>query len=86
MRACGQAPCTSLKLIYQLCVSVPHVSLSVSAQVNAESGLVDYDKLEEQAFTFRPKIIVCGASAYSREVREPTALATLAMGVGGRRV
>ena len=36
--------------------------------MNAESGLVDYDKLEEQAFTFRPKIIVCGASAYSREV------------------
>ena len=58
------------------------VFLSFAAQVNAESGLVDYDKLEEQAFTFRPKVMVCGASAYSREVSSD-AEATRPMGRSG---
>lgn len=35
--------------------------------VNAETGLVDYDQMEEVALRERPKLIVGGASAYSRE-------------------
>lgn len=35
--------------------------------VNSETGLVDYDQMEEVALRERPKLIVGGASAYSRE-------------------
>ncbi len=35
--------------------------------VNKETGLVDYDVLEEVALKERPKMIICGASAYSRD-------------------
>jgi len=35
-------------------------------RLNEETGLIDYDKLEENAALFRPKLIVAGASAYSR--------------------
>lgn len=35
--------------------------------VNAETGLVDYDQMEEIALRERPKLIIGGASAYSRE-------------------
>ncbi|MEO6134731.1 MAG: serine hydroxymethyltransferase [Ginsengibacter sp.] len=32
-----------------------------------ETGLVDYDMLEKQAREIKPKVIICGASAYSRD-------------------
>lgn len=35
--------------------------------VSAETGLVDYDQMEEVALAERPKLIIGGASAYSRE-------------------
>lgn len=35
--------------------------------VHKETGLVDYDVLEEVALQERPKMIICGASAYSRD-------------------
>ncbi|MDE6099124.1 MAG: serine hydroxymethyltransferase [Muribaculaceae bacterium] len=35
--------------------------------VSAETGLVDYDQMEEVALRERPKLILGGASAYSRE-------------------
>ena len=35
--------------------------------VNRETGQVDYDMLEEVARRERPKLIICGASAYSRD-------------------
>jgi glycine hydroxymethyltransferase len=35
--------------------------------VNKESGLIDYDQLEAQARSIKPKMIICGASAYSRD-------------------
>ena len=35
--------------------------------VNKETGLVDYDQLEEVALRVKPKMIICGASAYSRD-------------------
>ncbi len=33
-----------------------------------ETGLIDYDMLESQARTHKPKLIICGASAYSRDI------------------
>jgi glycine hydroxymethyltransferase len=33
-----------------------------------ETGLIDYDMLEKQARTVKPKLIICGASAYSRDI------------------
>ncbi len=35
--------------------------------VNKETGQVDYDMLEEVARREKPKLIICGASAYSRD-------------------
>jgi glycine hydroxymethyltransferase len=35
--------------------------------VHRDSGLVDYDMMEAQAKEHKPKMIVCGASAYSRD-------------------
>ncbi|NIG52966.1 serine hydroxymethyltransferase [Chitinophaga sp. Cy-1792] len=35
--------------------------------VNKETGLVEYDKMEEVANREKPKVIICGASAYSRD-------------------
>jgi glycine hydroxymethyltransferase len=35
--------------------------------VNKETGLVDYDQMEEVAKREKPKMIICGASAYSRD-------------------
>jgi len=32
-----------------------------------ETGLVDYDMMEQMAKTHNPKLIICGASAYSRD-------------------
>ena len=40
---------------------------AVDYTVNPDTGLVDYDKMEETALRERPKLIVGGASAYSRE-------------------
>src|SRR3984893_1056509 len=36
-------------------------------RVNSQTGLVDYVELEKQALVYRPRIIICGASAYPRE-------------------
>jgi len=35
-------------------------------RVNEETGLIDYNRLEELAIQYRPKLIVAGTSAYSR--------------------
>src|SRR6202165_776832 len=35
--------------------------------VDKESGLVNYDQLEEVARREKPRLIICGASAYSRD-------------------
>jgi len=36
--------------------------------VKPDTGLIDYEMLEEKARTEKPKVIVCGASAYSRDI------------------
>ena len=35
--------------------------------VKKEDGLIDYDHMEQQALKHKPKLIICGASAYSRD-------------------
>ncbi|KAI1339777.1 serine hydroxymethyltransferase [Xylariaceae sp. FL0016] len=37
-------------------------------RVNLETGIIDYDRLEENAQLYRPKILVAGTSAYCREI------------------
>lgn len=37
-------------------------------RVNIDTGIIDYDRLEENAAIFRPKILVAGTSAYCREI------------------
>ena len=36
-------------------------------KVNPQTGYIDFDKLEERALDFRPKILICGGSSYPRE-------------------
>jgi len=36
--------------------------------VKRETGLIDYEMLEEKARTEKPQLIICGASAYSRDI------------------
>jgi glycine hydroxymethyltransferase len=40
---------------------------SMPYKVDPETGLVDMGKLRENALLFRPKLIICGGSAYARE-------------------
>ena len=36
--------------------------------VKKDTGLIDYEMLEEKARAEKPKLIICGASAYSRDI------------------
>ncbi|KAH7671129.1 glycine hydroxymethyltransferase protein [Dioscorea alata] len=40
---------------------------NLSYKVNPMTGYIDYDKLEERAVDFHPKILICGGSSYPRE-------------------
>lgn len=40
---------------------------SLPYKVNPQTGYIDYDKLEEKALDFRPKLLICGGSSYPRE-------------------
>ena len=40
-------------------------------RVNLETGIIDYDRLEENALMYRPKVIVAGTSAYCRNFDFP---------------
>lgn len=44
---------------------------SMPYRLNEATGIIDYDKLEESAVLFRPKLIIAGASAYSRHYDYP---------------
>jgi glycine hydroxymethyltransferase len=35
--------------------------------VEEETGVIDYDKVEAKALEVKPKLLICGASAYSRD-------------------
>jgi glycine hydroxymethyltransferase len=36
--------------------------------VKKETGIIDYEMLEQKALTEKPSLIICGASAYSRDI------------------
>lgn len=40
---------------------------SLPYKVNPQTGYIDFEKLEERALDFRPKILICGGSSYPRE-------------------
>eukprot|EP00271_Cylindrocystis_brebissonii_P022532 TRINITY_DN8706_c0_g2_i1.p1 TRINITY_DN8706_c0_g2~~TRINITY_DN8706_c0_g2_i1.p1 ORF type:complete len:489 (-),score=83.12 TRINITY_DN8706_c0_g2_i1:483-1949(-) len=40
---------------------------SLPYKVDPTTGLIDFEKLEEKALDFRPKMIICGGSAYPRD-------------------
>jgi len=40
---------------------------SLPYQVDRDTGLIDYEKLRATAVVFRPKLLICGASAYTRD-------------------
>jgi glycine hydroxymethyltransferase len=40
---------------------------SLPYRVHPETGLINYEEMEAQALLFRPKILICGSSAYPRE-------------------
>jgi glycine hydroxymethyltransferase len=50
-------------------------------RTDPESLLLDYDAIRRQAHCFRPKLIICGASAYSRVI-DFAAFRAIADGVG----
>ena len=40
---------------------------SLPYQVDPSTGLIDYDALEKNVVLFKPRILICGASAYPRD-------------------
>jgi len=54
-----QTPTKKISAISKYFETVPY-------RLNEQTGLIDYDKLQELATIYRPKLIVAGASAYSR--------------------
>lgn len=40
---------------------------AVAYMLNEETGLIDYDEMERKAIEYKPKLIIGGASAYSRD-------------------
>lgn len=50
--------------------AVSLLALSISTRFShflQDTGLVDYDRLAENAALFRPKLLICGGSAYPRD-------------------
>lgn len=56
-----QTPTTKISYISKYFQTMPY-------RLNEETGIIDYDTLEANALLFRPKVIVAGASAYSRVI------------------
>ncbi|CAK7202754.1 Cytochrome B translational activator protein cbs2 [Sporothrix eucalyptigena] len=54
-----QTPTKKISFVSKYFETVPY-------RLDESTGTIDYDKLEELALIYRPKIIVAGASAYSR--------------------
>ncbi|CAH6719345.1 serine hydroxymethyltransferase, mitochondrial [[Candida] jaroonii] len=54
-----QTPTTKISYISKYFQTMPY-------RLNESTGLIDYDTLEANAILFRPKVIIAGASAYSR--------------------
>ena len=56
---------TSLSMPNFFCAAAS--SACTDAWGHCQTGYIDYDKLEEKALDFRPRMIICGGSAYPRE-------------------
>lgn len=56
-----QTPSTKISFISKYFQTMPY-------RLNEETGIIDYDTLEQNAVLFRPKVIIAGASAYSRVI------------------
>jgi glycine hydroxymethyltransferase len=54
-----QTPTKKISMVSRYFESMPY-------RLNEETGQIDYDEMERSALLFRPKLIVAGASAYSR--------------------
>jgi len=54
-----QTPTKKISMVSRYFESMPY-------RLNEQTGLIDYDEMERSALLFRPKLIVAGASAYSR--------------------
>jgi len=54
-----QTPNKKISMVSRYFESMPY-------RLNEETGTIDYDEMERSAELFRPKLIVAGASAYSR--------------------
>jgi len=54
-----QIPTKKISMISKYFETVPY-------RLDEKTGLIDYEKLEELALLYRPKIIIAGTSAYSR--------------------
>ena len=54
-----QTPTKKISMISKYFETFPY-------RLNESTGLIDYDRLEEMAMLYRPKIIIAGTSAYSR--------------------
>ena len=51
---------------WQVLNQISATSIFFSFKLQEKTGIIDYDRLEENAVLFRPKIIIAGASSYSR--------------------
>lgn len=54
-----QTPTKKISMVSRYFESMPY-------RLNEDTGRIDYDEMERSALLFRPKLIVAGASAYSR--------------------
>ena len=54
-----QTPTKKISMISKYFETLPY-------RLDESTGLIDYDKLQELALLYRPKIIIAGTSAYSR--------------------
>jgi glycine hydroxymethyltransferase len=54
-----QLPNKKISMVSKYFESMPY-------RLDESTGLIDYDELEKFALRYRPKLLVCGASAYSR--------------------
>ena len=45
---------------------------SLPYKLDPATGYIDFAKLEEKAMDFRPKLIICGGSAYPRDWESPS--------------
>ena len=74
MLVCSAKCCASLRIQsfgQRVTLPAPAPAQTMPYRLDEQTGYIDYDKLEESAALFRPKLIVAGASAYARCAARP---------------